>query len=83
MNCICGHGEDEHREERRECEHEDCMCVMFEQGQEDAAIAAGEDDEDATCPECGRQLFGHTNYCPHCAIALAAQVPGTPAGEET
>ena len=26
-----------------------------------------------TCPECGRNLFGHVNYCPQCANALAAQ----------
>lgn len=24
--------------------------------------------DDGMCPECGRDLFGHTNYCPHCAI---------------
>lgn len=33
--CICGHGEDEHRDGFRECEHEDCRCVMYEEDEEE------------------------------------------------
>jgi hypothetical protein len=47
MNCICGHGEDEHELECLACEHghdteapeylegEECQCVMFEEDEEE------------------------------------------------
>jgi len=32
---------------------------------------------DELCPKCGGDLFGHTNYCPHCSLNLVPMTPKT------
>jgi hypothetical protein len=39
---MCGHSVEEHRDESRECEADDCMCVMYEA--DDGEEAADEED---------------------------------------
>lgn len=44
MSCICGHVEEDHRL-RHECEVEECLCVLYEEEDEEDEGKGGEHEE--------------------------------------
>ena len=52
-----------------------CEIIEAKKAKIDALLAKEKQvRQEMTCPVCGRECGGHTNYCPHCGADLAVEV---------